>query len=165
MNRTIVRRDNYGLSNLFIGLLVALLLIFCILFSIFDFGLSLIQSLIVILVGIVMYGILIIVLLATSRNSVFVKESANVSDIAKEVVKEIDKNDKINEMKDKMEDKIDFNIPKYEYIGSILSKTYHKRTCRLGKLIKKKYKLSDNNVAFFKSKRFKPCKVCIKKKR
>lgn len=55
------------------------------------------------------------------------------------------------------------NIPKYNFVGSSETKTYHKRTCRLGKLIKKKYKVSNNSEAYFKRKGFKPCKVCLKK--
>ena len=57
------------------------------------------------------------------------------------------------------------NILKYDYLASTESKTYHKRSCRLGKLIKKKYKLSSNNVSDFKRKKYKACKVCILKKK
>ena len=57
------------------------------------------------------------------------------------------------------------NIPKYDYIASTESKTYHKKSCRLGKLIKKKYKLSSNNVSDFKRKKFKACKVCVLKRK
>ena len=55
------------------------------------------------------------------------------------------------------------NIPRYEYLGSSETKTFHKRNCRFGKLIKKKYKLNSNDKEFFKKKKFKGCKVCIKK--
>ncbi len=55
------------------------------------------------------------------------------------------------------------NIPKYNFVASTETKTYHTRNCRLGKLIKKKYKLSNNSKSFFKKKRFKSCKVCIQK--
>jgi hypothetical protein len=55
------------------------------------------------------------------------------------------------------------NIPKYEFVGSSETKTFHKRSCRFGKLIKKKYKLNSNNKDFFKNRKFKVCKVCIRK--
>ncbi len=55
------------------------------------------------------------------------------------------------------------NIPKYDYVGSSETKTYHKHSCRLGKLIKKKYKLSSNSEDFFKKRKFKRCKGCFKK--
>lgn len=56
-------------------------------------------------------------------------------------------------------------IPKYDYLGSLQTKRYHIKNCRLGKLIKRKYKVSNNNKSFFKKKKFKACKVCIRKKR
>ncbi len=52
------------------------------------------------------------------------------------------------------------NIPKYKYIGSTESRSYHKRSCRFGKLIKRKYKVSKNNPTYFKARRYAPCKVC-----
>lgn len=55
------------------------------------------------------------------------------------------------------------NIPRYTYIGSTETKTYHKRTCRFGKLIKKKYKISNNDENYFKRRKFEPCKMCMKK--
>jgi hypothetical protein len=54
-------------------------------------------------------------------------------------------------------------IPKYNYVASMLTKTYHKSNCRLGKSIKKKYKEHSNNPASFKKKKYKPCKSCITK--
>jgi len=56
-------------------------------------------------------------------------------------------------------------IPKYEFIGSTETKTYHKRSCRLGKLIKRKFKESNNSESFFKRKGYKPCKGCLKPKK
>lgn len=56
------------------------------------------------------------------------------------------------------------DIPKYKYIASTQTRTYHKNSCRLGKLIKRKYKLHSNSQAFFKKKRFKACKMCLKRK-
>lgn len=55
------------------------------------------------------------------------------------------------------------DIPRYEYVGSSETRTYHKRNCRLGKLIKKKYKINNNFESYFKKKGFKSCKVCIRK--
>ena len=55
------------------------------------------------------------------------------------------------------------DIPKYEFLGSSETKTYHLRSCRLGKLIKKKYKISNNSDSYFKKHKFHPCMVCIQK--
>ncbi len=57
------------------------------------------------------------------------------------------------------------NIPKFKFIGSTQTKTYHKRNCKFSKMLKNKYKLHSNSKAFFKKKHFKACKVCIKKKK
>lgn len=55
------------------------------------------------------------------------------------------------------------NLPKYNFVASSQARTFHKRSCRLGKMIKKKYKIQSNSKAFFKRKRFKACKSCINK--
>jgi len=55
------------------------------------------------------------------------------------------------------------NIPKFNFIASSETKTFHKRNCRFSKLIKKKHKLHNNSASWFKKKHFKACKMCIKK--
>lgn len=47
------------------------------------------------------------------------------------------------------------------YVGSTETKIYHKRTCRLSKMIKDKYRIQSNNAEFFKSRGFRPCEVCV----
>lgn len=53
------------------------------------------------------------------------------------------------------------NIPKYKFLASTQTKTYHKRTCKFSKLIKNKYKLHSNAKSTFKKKHYKACKACI----
>ncbi|MBU3912573.1 MAG: hypothetical protein KKE50_00625 [Nanoarchaeota archaeon] len=57
------------------------------------------------------------------------------------------------------------NIPKFNFIASSEARVYHTRFCRLGKLVKKKYKIHNNSKSFFEKKRFKACKVCIQHKK
>lgn len=57
------------------------------------------------------------------------------------------------------------DIPKYAFVASSETKTYHTRNCRLGKLIKRKYKLSTNNKSDFIKRKYKPCQVCITKQK
>ena len=57
------------------------------------------------------------------------------------------------------------DIPKYAFVASSETKTYHTRNCRFGKLIKRKYKLSTNNKSDFIKRKYKPCQVCITKKK
>ena len=42
--------------------------------------------------------------------------------------------------------------PKFKYKASTESQTYHKTSCRLAKLIKKKYKLTSNNLSYSRKK-------------
>jgi len=57
------------------------------------------------------------------------------------------------------------NIPRYKYRGSTETKTYHKTSCRLSKLIKRKYKISKNSPLYFTRRGFKPCKTCLPNKK
>ncbi len=56
------------------------------------------------------------------------------------------------------------NIPKFEFIGSTQTETYHKRTCKFSKMLKNKYKLHSNSKTFFKRKHYHACKACITSK-
>lgn len=53
------------------------------------------------------------------------------------------------------------NIPRYEFVASTETERFHKRNCRLGKLIKRKHKLSNNYKSYFTHKRFAACKACL----
>ena len=75
--------------------------------------------------------------------------------VVREVVREAPKTIFIETQRQKL------NIPKYSFLGSSETRTYHKKSCRLGKLIKKKYKIQENDPIYFKKRGFKPCKVCL----
>lgn len=49
---------------------------------------------------------------------------------------------------------------KYDFVGSKLTRTYHKSSCRLGKSIERKYHIKAPTRSYFKRMRYKPCKVC-----
>lgn len=85
--------------------------------------------------------------------------------VEKEVIKEVEVpvEKKVYVKVDKPRKKL--SIPRYDFVASTQTRAYHKRTCRLAKLIKKKYKLSSNNKNDFVKKKFHACKVCIKKER
>ncbi len=55
------------------------------------------------------------------------------------------------------------NIPKYKFVGSKETGTFHKKSCRFGKLIKNKNKINANTRSYFKNRKFKTCKVCLNK--
>jgi hypothetical protein len=56
------------------------------------------------------------------------------------------------------------NIPKFKFLGSTQTRTYHKRTCKFSKMLKKKFKLQSNSASFFKKKHYNACKTCLKNK-
>ncbi len=80
-------------------------------------------------------------------------------EIFKEVVREIDRPIYITNPRKKLD------IPKYEYVGSNEEMRYHKRTCRFSKLIKKKYRVNNNDEKYFIRHGYIACKSCIKKKK
>ncbi len=49
---------------------------------------------------------------------------------------------------------------KYDFVGSKLTKVYHRSSCRLGKSIAKKHKIRGISKAFFKRLGYKACSVC-----
>ncbi len=55
------------------------------------------------------------------------------------------------------------SVPRDNYLASSETKRYHTKSCKFGKLIKTKYKIHNNRLAFFKKKHFKACKMCINK--
>ncbi|MEI6850101.1 MAG: hypothetical protein WCK29_03605 [archaeon] len=140
MEKIVVKKfsDRIG-SNLIIGLITLVVLVAMDLFTFLMFSLDLLEVMTIVLVSVIMYLVLLFVLASTS------KKISSITQITKDT-------------------KAPLDIPKYEYVGSTQARTYHSRNCRLAKLIKKKYKLMDNNPAFFVSKKFKPCKICLKKK-
>jgi len=77
--------------------------------------------------------------------------------VREEVIREVEKKVYVETPRVKL------NIPHYEYLASSEAKTYHSRNCRLGKLIKRKYKISNNERGYFVRKGFVACKVCITK--
>jgi hypothetical protein len=76
-----------------------------------------------------------------------------------EIVREITKPIYIEKPRKKL------NIPKYAFVGSNLTKIFHKSSCRLGKSIKRKYKLHGNSIAFFKKRKYRGCSICITKQK
>jgi Ca2+/Na+ antiporter len=93
-----------------------------------------------------------------------VKEVVIEKEVPKEVIKEV-KVEKPVYIQAPAPARKKVQIKKYEYVASSEEKTYHKRTCRFAKLIKRKYKESNDSEEYFKKKGYEPCKVCIKPKK
>ena len=88
-------------------------------------------------------------------------ENRTIQVVEKPVIQHVPVIKRVIEYREKPKKKL--NIPKFKFQASSETRTYHKKSCRLGKLIKKKFKIQNNSQAFFKKKHFKKCKMCLKK--
>lgn len=166
-----ISNDNNIIVSLLLG--IALVCGVIVLFLLFDF--NLINEILIVLVALLLYIVLLFSLIEPSRvreirrNIVTTVEKPVVKEVIKEVEKPVIRKVIVEKPVvkrvyiEKKHKKL--NIPHYEYIGSMQTRTYHLRACRLGKLVKKKYQLSNNSLDFFKKRKFKPCKICILKQR
>lgn len=153
-------------------------------------GFSLGQSVITLIICGILYAIVLAILMPKTNKEVkqvikeviktvekpVVKEVIKYVDkpVVKEVIKYVDKpiyKEVIKEKPIYIEKKVNvevprkkLNIPHYNYVGSTQTKRYHKHNCRLGKLIKKKFKVSSNSTTIYRKRRFKACKACMKRK-
>ena len=149
-----IREKKYNLSNILVSLISLVILVSVNIWTAIYYNFSLIECLEVALVSLLMYVVLLYVLIRTNYSRLrLVKRKKDSKEVIKAIVNEI-KRDDAKERTD---------IQKPSYIGSTETRTYHLRSCRLAKLIKSKYKLSDDTETFFKSKKFKACKLCLKK--
>jgi len=144
-------------DNVVIALLLGITIVCGVIVVSLLFSLNALQQALVVLIAIILFIIIMFSLLGTSKVKVIKQK------IEKPVVQIVEKPVVNTVYVEKERKKLD--IPHYEYIGSMQTRTYHLRTCRLGKLVKKKYQLSNNSLEFFKKRKFRPCKICILKQR
>ena len=158
----ITERKLFNLRNILFVFIIGAVLIFLIIGIIAIFELEIRNALILSLIAVTIYAVILFFLLEPSIlrevKSVMVRTVEKpvevIRTVEKPVEKEVIKRVYVEAPRKKL------NIPKYEYVGSSETKAFHKRNCRLGKLIKRKYKVSNNSASYFKAKGFKPCKVC-----
>jgi len=166
-------------GNLFIAVIVGVLLTIISIIFITGFGLDTNQIIIFILLVIAFY----IITLSFLFEHRWIREIINTitrtieKPVEKEVIKRVDRpifyelekpiiRDVIKTVdRPVIQKREKLNIPKYDYIGSNQTMNFHKKPCRLGKLIKKKYKVQGNDAKYFIKNGFSPCKVCILKEK
>jgi hypothetical protein len=168
----ITEKKLFNLRNILLVFVLGVVFIISIVVILAFFNLDLKNVLILFLITITIYAIILFFLLEPS----ILREikSVTVRTIEKpfEVIKTVEKPVEVIKTVEKPVEKEvikrvyietprkKLNIPKYEYVGSSETKIFHKRNCRLGKLIKRKNKISNNSADYFKSKGFKSCKIC-----
>ncbi|MBS3091104.1 hypothetical protein J4217_01495 [Candidatus Pacearchaeota archaeon] len=149
------KTNGYGLQNLLISVLVALLFLLVDLMSIIFFKFNTFQVLLLFLVTLLAYLFLVLFLFSyksRARRAVKKLERPEVRKVAKEIEEAISKGS--------LEEELEHEKP--AFIGSIQTKVYHVPNCRLARLIKPQFKLTNSIDLFFKRRKFKACKICIK---
>lgn len=157
-----------GIGNLLFSFLIGFIIIISFVLLILFLSLDTFKSVILAAILIIIYSIILFFLLEPE----FLKEitKTTVKTIREPVIHEvIVEKPVVEQVMHETEKTIyvtnprkNLNIPRYEYLGSSETKTYHKKSCRLGKLIKKKYKVVGNDPNFFLKNNYKPCKICIR---
>ncbi|MDO8459710.1 MAG: hypothetical protein Q7S74_01240 [Nanoarchaeota archaeon] len=173
---TFTERNVKRTSNMSIALFLGVIIIFVFVITIIATAISLITAMALFALFALLYGIALTSLLEPLK----IREinHTTVRTIEKPIVKEVfvDRplikevvvekpvyRDVVRNVY--VSSKSPIKIPRYNYLVSLQTKRYHSRSCRLGKLIKRKYKISNNSKSYFIKKKFKACKVCIIKKK
>lgn len=159
-----------NMNNFLVASLMGFMIMIVIFVGILFMKLGFSDSLILILIAIIVYSIVLFFLLEPRiLRKIHTKEIETIETpiirtverpVIREVVRTVEKPVIRKVFVEKPRKKL--NIPKYDYLGSTETKTYHKRSCRFSKLIKRKYKVSNNDPNYFKRRGYKACKVCIK---
>lgn len=165
----ITEKKIWNLNNFFIALGIGLVIIISFFVILAFFDLNFLNGIILLTFFIIAYAIILFFLLEpeiireiSQTTLKTIKEEPIIKEIfvKKSVQIPYETENRIYITNPKSEKKL--NIPKYDYIGSIQAGTYHKKICRLSKLIKKKYKVLNNDPNYFIKNNYKPCKICIK---
>jgi hypothetical protein len=157
------KQGRYGLQNFFISLLVAIVIIVIFVVIINASNVGGFALMISAIVAFIFYMFMVAFLIAYSPRARNVRRP-----MIREIIREVEKPLMIEEpIKEDvpLKKKGRVAVVKANYVGSTQTRTYHTNRCRLGKLIKSKYRLSDNDTGFFKKRKFKACKICIRKLR
>ncbi len=165
----------WNMHNFFPVLIIGFVFVIIFIIALFFFNTNFSTSMILLTALVVIYAIILFFMLEPKilreiKQTSF-KTIENPIPIIEQVVHEIEKPIYILESKETKEKPVIIQerakrklvIPRYSYVASSETKTYHKKSCRLGKLIKQKYRINSNDPLFFSKKGFKPCKVCILK--
>lgn len=94
-----------------------------------------------------------------------IKEVPVDREVVKEVIKEIRVPYEKKVFIPTMIPRKKLDIPKYDYVASSSTKTFHNNNCRLSKSIKRKYKEYNNDSSYFRRRGYSACKVCILKQK
>ena len=157
----------WNLNNFFLSIVILLIISVIFLIIRFTFDFELIYLVIIACFFIIVYAIILFFLLEPkvlreiSKTTVRTIKTPTLREVIVEkpiqIMHETEKKIYISNPRKKL------NIPKYDYLGSSQTMTYHKKICRFSKLIKKKYKVVNNDPNYFIKNKYHPCDICILK--
>jgi hypothetical protein len=175
----LVKGEKKEEGNTIIAVIVGVLLFLVLMIILFGFDLTLTLKIIFVIIIIAFYIIVLSFLFEKRWIKEIIDTITQVDErvVEKEVIKKVDRPviyevprpiihdvikpvDRLVVMKREK-----LNIPKYDYVGSNQTMNFHKNNCRLSKLIKKKYKILNNDYKYFIKNGYSPCKVCILKEK
>ncbi|VVB78670.1 Uncharacterised protein [uncultured archaeon] len=163
----ITEKRIWNLNNFFVALIIGLIIIFCFFVIIAYFDPTILTKTMLFAFFVIIYAIILFFLL--EPRIIQEVNQTSLRTITNPIIKEVVVEKQV-QIPYETEKKIYItnvrsprpNIPKYDYVGSFQTGTYHKRSCRLSKLIKNKYKILNNDPNYFIKNNYKPCLVCIK---
>ena len=182
----IIEKKIWNMQYAIFAIAIGIIILISIATILFYFDLSLLSAIAMVSIFIAFYSMFLFFLIEPQilrevqkrevRTQTY--EKPVIKEVVKEVIKEIEKPE-VREVIKRIESpekrrsktiyitkarkKIKFS--KYDFFGSTETKTYHKNTCRLGKLIKSKYKETGNTKRHFLTRGYKACKVCLNPKK
>ncbi|MDP2628951.1 MAG: hypothetical protein Q8P15_03580 [Nanoarchaeota archaeon] len=162
MEKRTIQYDN---KNILVAILVAVLVVLLATLISLIFNLSVVQAITMSWILTTFYSLFAFFII--DNKEIIQIESERIIEKPIEVIREFIpfENQEIREVPAYIPETIIRRKPlfkKYDYVASSETKTYHKKNCRFGKLIKKKYKMFNNDYLFFNKKDFKACKICLK---
>jgi len=155
-------------GNVLIAFLLALLMVSLGAFAIIVWAFSAIESLVLISILVILYGLILPFLIEPVRlrevKLTAVRTIQTEKPVEKVVTRVVQRPVAVR-VKEKEIKTVTAPIKRFNFVGSNETRTYHKMSCRLGKLIKRKFRETANTEKTFKDKRYKPCKVCLAKRK
>jgi|TARA_B100002003_G_C13911375_1_gene443522 hypothetical protein len=170
---TITEKRVWNQNHLFISLLIGLFIIIIFTFTINFVEMTLTQVLIFFLIIIIIYATILFFLLEPHKireiQQPIIKilpPKEHIKTVYHQIPYETEKriyitNPKTKQLNQTNQSKKTKPSKKFKFYASIKSGTYHTNTCRLARLMKKKYKIGKPSEKYFNQHSYKPCKVCI----
>jgi len=164
----ITEKRIWNLNNFFVALVIGFIIIFVFFVIISYFDPTILNRVILLAFFVIVYAIILFFLLEPrivqeiNQTKIKTIKNSTIKEVFVETPVQVPYETEKRIYYTNTKESKKLNIPRYNYIGSTETGTYHKRSCRFSKLIKPKYKLLNNDLNYFIKNNYKPCKICIR---